>query len=300
WVADLPGRDEPAGEIRSATRLSVANERLLADVEVVEPETFTFQSDGKLLDGWLLRPVGFEPGKKYPAILHIHGGPMFMYGYAFCHELQLLAARGYAVFFTNPRGSQGYGQEFCTAIRGDWGNRDYRDLMACVDAVLERFDFIDPERLGVAGSSYGGYMTNWIVTHTDRFRAAVTMDCIANGYSFFGTSDLGYDDLFGLGVPPWEDPLRYLEMSPLHHIARCKTPLLIMHSEMDLRCPIEQAEQLYTALKVRGVPTEFVRFPGESHGLSLGGKPWHRVYRLDRIVEWFDRYLQPASGPRGE
>ncbi|MFS8640310.1 MAG: prolyl oligopeptidase family serine peptidase, partial [Symbiobacteriaceae bacterium] len=112
--------------------------------------------------------------------------------------------------------------------------------------------------------------------------------------------DLGYDDLFGLDVPPWEDPLRYLEMSPLHHIARCKTPLLIMHSEMDLRCPIEQAEQLYTALKVRGVPTEFVRFPGESHGLSLGGKPWHRVYRLDRIVEWFDRYLQPASGPRGE
>ena len=311
WVAALPGPEAPGGDgarpgsspsgvapaggTLAATRLSAANQHLLAEVEVVEPEAFTFESDGHVLDGWLIRPVGFEPGKKYPAILQIHGGPMAMYGEAFFHEFQLLAARGYAVFYTNPRGSQGYGQAFCAAIRGDWGNRDYRDLMAFVDAVLARFDFIDPERLGVAGGSYGGYMTNWIVTHTDRFRAAVTMRCVANEHSFFGTSDIGYYDLFDLEVPPWEDPLRYLEMSPLHHIARCRTPLLIMHSEMDLRCPIEQAEQLYTALKVRGVPTEFVRFPGESHGLSRGGKPWHRVYRLDRIVDWFDRYLRPGK-----
>ncbi|EKP94262.1 S9 family peptidase [Thermaerobacter subterraneus] len=330
WVADLPALDEPAAAppaaaARDATsagpgasaagaaawqgaarnghpvltgrRLSRANDGWLARIQVVEPEHFTFESDGNVLDGWLIRPVGFEPGKKYPAILQIHGGPMAMYGYAFFHEFQLLAARGYAVFYTNPRGSQGYGQAFCAAIRGDWGNRDYRDLMTFVDAVLERYDFIDRQRLGVAGGSYGGYMTNWIVTHTDRFRAGVTMRCVANEHSFFGTSDIGFYDLFDLDLPPWEDPLRYLEMSPIHHIARCKTPLLVMHAEMDLRCPIEQAEQIYTALKVLGVPTEFVRFPDESHGLSRGGQPWHRVYRLDRIVDWFDRYLKPEPAP---
>ena len=305
-AADGPTEGPAGGATRNGhpviqgRRLSRANDRWLAEVEVVEPEHFTFESDGNVLDGWLMRPVGFEPGKRYPAILQIHGGPMAMYGYAFFHEFQLLAARGYAVFYTNPRGSQGYGQAFCAAIRGDWGNRDYRDLMTFVDAVLERYDFIDRQRLGVAGGSYGGYMTNWIVTHTDRFRAAVTMRCVANEHSFFGTSDIGFYDLFDLEVPPWEDPLRYLAMSPIHHIARCKTPLLVMHSEMDLRCPIEQAEQLYTALKVLGVPTEFVRFPEESHGLSRGGKPWHRVYRLDRIVDWFDRYLQPerSTGAR--
>ncbi|HEY8394801.1 MAG TPA: S9 family peptidase, partial [Thermaerobacter sp.] len=196
--------ERPAGYV--PVRLSAVNRRLLEEVQVVRPEHFTFQSDGHVLDGWLIRPVGFEPGKKYPAILQIHGGPMAMYGYAFFHEFQVLAARGYAVFYTNPRGSQGYGQDFCAAIRGDWGNCDYRDLMACVDAVLARFDYIDRQRLGVAGGSYGGYMTNWIVTHTDRFRAAVTMRCVANEHSFFGTSDIGYEDLFDLQAAPWEDP----------------------------------------------------------------------------------------------
>ncbi|GAB6876344.1 prolyl oligopeptidase family serine peptidase [Thermaerobacter litoralis] len=300
-AGDLSGGARRNGHpVIQGRRLSRANDRWLAEVAVVEPEHFTFESDGNVLDGWLIRPVGFEPGKRYPAVLQIHGGPMAMYGYAFFHEFQLLAARGYAVFYTNPRGSQGYGQAFCAAIRGDWGNRDYRDLMAFVDAVLERYDFIDRDRLGVAGGSYGGYMTNWIVTHTDRFRAGVTMRCVANEHSFFGTSDIGFHDLFDLESPPWEDPLRYLEMSPIHHIGRCKTPLLVMHSEMDLRCPIEQAEQIYTALKVLGVPTEFVRFPEESHGLSRGGKPWHRVYRLDRIVEWFDRYLSAGGATAGD
>ncbi|MBE3599552.1 MAG: S9 family peptidase [Limnochordaceae bacterium] len=297
WAGRLDG--PPYRSLAGLRQLSHANGALLGEVELSEPEPFAFESGGLRLDGWAIRPVGARPGRRYPVVLEIHGGPMAMYAHAFFFEFQLLAARGYGVIYTNPRGSQGYGQAFCAAIRGDWGHLDYRDVMALVDAALERFDFIDPERLGVAGGSYGGYMTNWIIGHTDRFKAAVTMRSVTNEHSFFGTSDIGVFDLYDLRQPPWADAPRYLSMSPIHYAGQIHTPTLILHSEMDLRCPIEQAEQLYTALKWRKVPVEFVRFAGESHGLSRGGKPWHRVFRLDRIVDWFDRYLGKAEEEQG-
>lgn len=295
WAGRLEQDPAAAGwaALRDWVRLSQVNESLLNEVALVKPETFVFQADdGQELDGWLMRPADFEPGRRYPAVVQIHGGPMAMYGYAFFFEFQLLAASGYAVLYTNPRGSQGYGEAFCAAIRGGWGDRDFRDVMSLVDEALRRYPFIDAERLGVAGGSYGGYLTNWIIGHTDRFRAAVSMRSVVNEYSMFGTSDFGYLDIQGLGSAPWEDAEAHLRVSPIQYAARIRTPTLIIHSEMDLRCPIGQAEELYTALKLRGVPVAFVRFAGESHGLSRSGKPWHRVFRLDRIVEWFDRYLK--------
>ncbi|MEW6045250.1 MAG: S9 family peptidase [Bacillota bacterium] len=297
FIDELSPGDVWAGRVRpdrldEVRRLSRTNEALLEQLELSKPEGFQFESDGLALDGWVMRPAKFEPGRRYPTILQIHGGPMAMYGYAFFFEFQLLASHGYAVIYTNPRGSQGYGQSFCAAIRGDWGNKDFQDVMALVDEAVRRYDFIDPERLGVAGGSYGGFMTNWVIGHTARFKAAVTMRSVANEYSFFGTSDIGYHDLYDFKVPPWENPEAYLKMSPLHYAGRIRTPTLVIHSEMDLRCPIEQAEQLYVALKAQRVPVEFVRFAGESHGLSRGGKPWHRVFRLDRILDWFERYLK--------
>ncbi|MFO8061179.1 MAG: S9 family peptidase [Bacillota bacterium] len=285
WTLDLRGQtvgDAPVYD---------PNEKVLQSLDSIRPERFQFTVDGLDLDGWMMRPADFDPTEKYPAVLQIHGGPMSMYGDCYFHEFQLLAAAGFAVIYCNPRGSQGYGEDFCAAIRSDWGNLDYRDVIACVDAALDRYDFVDPGRLGVAGGSYGGFMTNWIVTHTDRFRAGVSMRSVVNRYSGFGTSDIGFMGDEDMGGPPWEVPMKYLEASPIFHIGSCTTPLLIIHSEMDMRCPIDGGEQLFISLKKLGVRTKFVRFPGESHGLSRGGKPWHRVFRLDRIVEWFDEHL---------
>lgn len=301
WVARYePPASGGDGMVVDERRVTRVNEALFSGIRLSKPERFTFTSDGLDLEGWVLRPAAFEPGRKYPAVLQIHGGPMAMYGAAFFHEFQLLAARGFAVVYSNPRGSQGYGEAFCAAIRGDWGNKDYADVMACIHAAVERFDFIDASRLGCAGGSYGGFMTNWIVTHTDEFRAAVTMRSVVNEATMFGCSDFGFHSDRDLGGPPWEVPQNYARVSPITYVANCRTPLLIIHSEMDLRCPIEQAEQLYTALKYLRVPTEFVRFPNESHGLSRSGQPWHRVFRLNKIVEWFTKYLSDEAPPAGE
>lgn len=267
------------------------NSQVLAKLDLSRPERFSFESDDLSLDGWILKPPGFDPGQSYPAVLQIHGGPMAMYGDCFFHEFQFLASQGLVVVYSNPRGSQGYGEDFCGCIRGEWGDLDYKDVMACMDAALERFPFIDKERLGVTGGSYGGFMTNWIITHTDRFQAAVTQRSVVNRYSGYGTSDIGFFLEGDLGGPPWEVPMKYLEISPIFHIANCQTPTMIIHSDMDLRCPIEGAEQLYVSLKKLGVETEFVRFSGESHGLSRGGRPWRRVFRLDKIAQWMTRYL---------
>jgi dipeptidyl aminopeptidase/acylaminoacyl peptidase len=215
---------------------------------------------------------------------------MAQYGYTFFHEMHLLAAQGYVVVFTNPRGSSGYGLKFMNCIEGDWGNLDYKDLMAVTDTV-ERLPFVDRRRLGVTGGSYGGFMTTWMVGHTNRFRAAVTQRQAGNFLGFFGASDFGYYDYFSFKTYPWEDPAKYLRMSPNFYAHHCKTPLLIIHSENDLRCPISQAEELFAFLKVMGKTVELVRFEGESHGLSRGGKPQNRLERLNRIVDWFQRYL---------
>ncbi|WP_227395797.1 S9 family peptidase [Jeotgalibacillus aurantiacus] len=273
-------------------KVTDVNEKLLNEVEIVQPEDVQYEStDGFTVKGWMMKPAGFEEGKKYPLILEIHGGPHAMYANTFFHEMQLLAARGYAVLYVNPRGSHGYGQTFVDAVRGDYGGGDYRDLMAAVDGALEQFDFIDQTRLGVTGGSYGGFMTNWITGQTDRFKAAVTQRCISNWISFYGVSDIGYY------FSEWQiqadlgDIDTLWKHSPLAYADNIKTPLLILHSEKDYRCPIEQAEQLYIALKRKEKTTRLVRFPESDHNLSRTGKPHLRLERLNHITGWFSEYL---------
>jgi dipeptidyl aminopeptidase/acylaminoacyl peptidase len=271
------------------------NRHLVDEVAFVEPQEINVPSptDGQMIQGWLLTPPGFRPETtvSYPMILQIHGGPHAMYGPTPFHELQLMAARGYVVLFSNPRGSAGYGERFTSTTRGQWGESDMADVMAMVDAVLAR-GIVDPRRLGVTGGSYGGYLTNWIVGHTDRFAAAATQRCVSNLYSMYGTSDIGYS--FGeyeFGGTPWSDTDRLLKHSPISYVDRIHTPLLIIHNEGDLRCPIEQAEQLFVALKRLGREVRFVRIPEEDHNLSRTGKPSRRLARLHHLIGWFDRYL---------
>lgn len=278
---------------RSEKMLTQVNKWLSEERSVVSPEIIEFTaSDGLREYGWTMKPPGFQEGKKYPAILEIHGGPHSMYGYSFLFEFQLLANQGYAVMYTNPRGSQGFGQEFVQAVNGDYGGKDFDDLMTFVDAALEQ-GFIDEERLGVTGGSYGGFMTNWIVGHTDRFKSAVTQRSISNWVSFHGVSDIGYNFLDReLLIDAWKDTKKAWEFSPLAYVENVNTPLLIIHSELDMRCPIEQGEQLYVALKKMKKEVEMARFPGSNHELSRGGKPVLRVGRLNQILRWFDRFIE--------
>lgn len=268
------------------------NDKWLKKVSISKPQEVWFGSTGKTrVQGWVLKPPHFRPGRRYPGIVEIHGGPRAQYGYSFFHEMQLLAARGYVVFFCNPRGSQGRGREFTTAIVNAWGTVDYEDVMAGADWLFGQ-PYIDARRVGVTGGSYGGYMTNWIVGHTSRFKAAVTQRSLASLTSFFGTSDLGWIWDREFGGPPWKNPEGYERMSPLTYAKNVRTPLLILHNEHDYRCLIEQAEQWYTTLKVMGKRVEMVRFPEEPHGLSRHGRPDRRIARLNHILRWFDRYLR--------
>jgi dipeptidyl aminopeptidase/acylaminoacyl peptidase len=286
WLCNLSG-----GQTRQLTRF---NQDILRNVDLGKVEEVWFTGpDGNDLQGWILKPPGFDPNQKYPSILEIHGGPMAQYGHFFMHEFYYLAAHGYVVYFSNPRGGQGYGEAHTKAIYNDWGNRDYADLMAWVDLVVQK-PYIDPERLGVTGGSYGGFMTNWIIGHTDRFKAAVTQRSVSNTVSMDGSSDLGHiwSALFGPDRPFWNDLDTYWRQSPLKYFGNVKTPTLVIHSEQDLRCSIEQGEQVFVALKKLGVDTEFVRFPDESHGLSRGGRTDRRIARLNHILRWFERYLK--------
>src|SRR5438477_1002 len=242
---------EVGGPMRKATCL---NDELLGSRYIAAPERVEFTgADGWKIEGWLMKPRDFDPAKKWPLVLEIHGGPHTAYGHSFFHEFHVLAGRGYAVLFTNPRGSHAYGQRFVEACVGDWGGKDYEDLMAGVDHALA-LGWVDPKRLYLTGGSYGGFMTNWIIGHTDRFRAAVTQRSISNNISAFGTSDIGWhfwEHEMG-DATPWSGGEKLIFRSPLTYVTSVKTPLLILHAERDLRCPIEQAEQLFTALKVLG------------------------------------------------
>jgi dipeptidyl aminopeptidase/acylaminoacyl peptidase len=274
-------------------RLSAENDAFLESVEVAPAEPFSFTStDGVTVHGWVMKPSGFSERKKWPLLLEVHGGPETMYAATFMHEFQVLAARGYAVVFTNPRGSKGYGEEFAARIFADWGNQDAADCMAAVDTA-GTWKWVDTDRLGVTGGSYGGFMTSWLVGHGQRFKAAVSQRGCYNFSSFYGTSDIG--PTFGdyiLGGPVYEREALYRERSPLTYASAMRTPLLLIHSEQDLRCPIEQAEQLFVQLRRIGKCTvEMVRFPEESHNLSRSGRPDRRVERLQRIAGWFDQYL---------
>jgi dipeptidyl aminopeptidase/acylaminoacyl peptidase len=274
-------------------QLTDLNKDYKKKTQIMPHEKFVFRSNaGHEVEGWLMKPPGFKSSKKYPLILHIHGGPRGAYGHSFLHEFQYLAAQGWAVMYINPWGSGGYYEEYQAALPGNYFEQDYDDLMKAVDVILERKEWVNKNKLGVTGGSYGGVMTNWIITHTDRFAAASTLRSISNWVSFFGVSDIGWT--FGkteIGGTTWEMEEEFMSKSPIRYVANVHTPTQIIHSEEDYRCPMEQAEQLFTALKVLGVDTEFIRFPGENHGLSRGGKPKHREERLQHMVRWFKKYL---------
>ena len=296
WATiDDPGQVRLHDLTSDATRqLTEVNQELFAEFDLGETEEVWFKGpDGNDLQGWILKPPGFDPAKTYPAILEIHGGPMAQYGHAFMHEFSFLAGQGYVVFYTNPRGGYGYGIEHCRAIHNNWGSVDYADVMAWTDLVLQK-PYIDSERVGVTGGSYGGFMTNWIISHTDRFKAAVSQRSVSNFISMLGSSDLNtrWLSLFGADSLPWENYENYWRQSPLKYFGNVKTPTLVIHSEQDLRCDIEQGEQVFVALKILGVETELVRFPEEPHGLSRGGRTDRRIVRLNHIVRWFDRFLK--------
>ncbi len=279
-------------------RLTNVNEELFAELALPEVEEIQFKArDGWDLHGWIMKPVGFQAGKKYPLVLEIHGGPHTCYGYAFTQEFQLLAANGYGVLFINPRGSTSYGQEFVNAVRGDYGGKDYADLMDAVDYALT-LGWVDEKRLAVTGGSYGGFMTNWIVTQTDRFAAAITHRSISNWVSFAGTPDFGpfFNIIQHLVEDPWspEGVQELWKISPLAYVKNVKTPISIMHSEFDFRCPIEQAEQFYMAIKFyKQAPTELVRHPRSNHDLTRQGPPALRVDRFHKILKWFGQYCPP-------
>jgi dipeptidyl aminopeptidase/acylaminoacyl peptidase len=268
--------------------------------DIVEPERFTARSeDGSEVDCWIVRPAGYKEGERYPTLLSIHGGPFTQYTTGFFDEFQVYSGAGYAVIYANPRGSSGYGEEWGRAIRGPsndqgpgWGTVDYEDLMAAVDTAIEKFDFVDPERLGVLGGSYGGFMTSWIVGHTNRFKAACSERAVNNLVSAYGSSDVFWVFEGQFGSSLYDDFDAWVERSPATYARNIETPLLIMHSESDLRCSIEQAEHLFITLRLAKKPVEFVRFPAEGHELSRSGSPVHRVQRFEILLDWFDRYLK--------
>lgn len=260
---------------------------------VGEPEKLSFtNSDGLSIDGWVIRPKDYDPGKTYPAILDIHGGPKTVYGEVFVHEMQHWASEGYFVLFCNPRGSDGRGNAFAD-LRGKYGTIDYRDIMEFTDEVLRRYPAIDPARLGVAGGSYGGFMVNWIIGHTDRFAAAVSQRSIANWISKTLTTDIGYyHNMDQMAATPWNGANRMWDFSPLKYADQIRTPTLFIHSNEDYRCWMAEGLQMFTALKLHGVPARLCLFKGENHELSRSGKPQHRVRRLQEMTEWFNQYLK--------
>ena len=276
-------------------KLSNFNKKLLETLNLVEPEHFTFKNRlGRTVDGWLMKPVDWEKGKSYPCILEMHGGPRSVYGDGIFQEFQLLTADGYAVIYTNPRGSAGYEEKYTQAVMRHYGEVDYDDFMDFTDEALRKFPWIDENKIGLTGGSYGGYTTNWIISHTDRFKAAVTCRSICNWVSKFGVSDIGFmqpESISGVETFWGEDLIEHMKHSPLYYAGNVKTPCLIIHSEQDYRCPMAEGEQWFTALKLNGVTTEFIRFPEENHELSRSGKPKHREERFEHILRWFKEYL---------
>ncbi len=275
---------------RLEKRIGFHNDNFVRSLAFTEPEEINFKSfDGTPVQGWLMKPLDFKEGQRYPLILSVHGGPHGAYGYSFNPAFQVYAARGYAVLYLNPRGSTGYGQKFSDGTIGEWGGGDYQDLMRGVDEVTRTRAWIDPNRLGVTGGSYGGFMTNWIITQTPRFRAAVSSASVSNLVSFYATSvyqDLIHAEFNGF---PWDNYETLWRWSPIRYVKQAQTPTLFLHGEQDNDVHITQAEEMYMALRRRSVETELVRYPREGHGLR---EPRHRVDALQRTLNWFDKYLK--------
>jgi acylaminoacyl-peptidase len=274
------------------TRLSAVNDSLLAAREVADVEEITYKSfDGRPIQGWIMKPPGFDPSKKYPLLLEIHGGPHYMYGVEFSHELQSFAGRGFVVLYTNPRGSTGYGEEFGNIIHTKYPGDDYKDLIAGVDLMIEK-GYVDPKKLCVTGGSGGGLLTAWAIGQTDRFAAAVSQFPVTNWITQVGTADNGYNHgASWMKAMPWENPKQYLDRSPIFLAGNFKTPTMVITGEADYRTPIAESEELYFALKARKVDSVLVRIPDEPHGIR-GAHPSHRVAKLEHILGWLEKYTR--------
>jgi dipeptidyl aminopeptidase/acylaminoacyl peptidase len=275
-------------------------------VSLAAPQRFTARSaDGSEVECWAIPPAGAVPGTRYPALLNVHGGPFSQYGNRFFDDFQLQSAAGFGVVYCNPRGSSGYSEQWGRAIRGPqcahdpgsgWGGADFADVMACIETAAERFDWIDPGAVGILGGSYGGFMTSWAVGHTGRFRAACSERAVNNLLTMEYTADIAGFIRSYVGPDPLQDPAAYLRQSPVSYAADMTTPLLILHSEEDLRCPISQAEELFVALRRLGREPVLYRFPGENHELSRSGSPRHRIARAELILNWFRQHLAEPGG----
>ena len=289
YTSDINGQNEK--------KLTTFNDALQKEVQFMDAERFTYKSvDNLEIEGWLMKPYGYQPGKKYPVVLYIHGGPHSDYNEGWFDEFQSLAGGGIFVLYTNPRGSSGTNGNFTNASRGDWGGKDYIDLMKGVDWAAARPD-VDSTRMGVSGGSYGGFMTAWVETKTNRFKAAETDRMISDWTYWWGASDvqgLTNGEFFGR---PWENQAMYDSLSPIRHVKNVKTPTLMVQSEDDFRTPMGNADLWYTALRAQGVQAEFVRYPRSTHELSRSGEPWLLVDRLGRIRQWFDYWLV-EGGPK--
>ncbi len=276
-------------------KLTDFNREVNADVVWSDAERFTYRSVGNLeIEGWLMKPYGYEAGKKYPMVIYIHGGPHSAYGEGWFDEFQNLAAQGMFVLFTNPRGSSGYGAAFTYSTRGRWGMEDYQDLMKAVDIVAARAD-VDSTKMGATGGSYGGFMTTWIATKTNRFKAIETDRTITDWTYWYGSSDAQNLTEFEFYGKPWDNQKLYDDLSPIRYVNKVKTPMLIVQSEEDHRTPMGNAEMWFMSLKKQGVPVELVRYPRSNHDLSRTGEPWLLVDRLGRLRQWFGYWLQGIS-----
>jgi dipeptidyl aminopeptidase/acylaminoacyl peptidase len=289
-VGDLHVLDTASGGV--PRKLTTFNDALFSQLTMNEPEEMWYTSfDGRRIQAWILKPPAFDGSRKYPLILQIHGGPHAAYGNTFTHEFQWMAAKGYVVLYTNPRGSSNYGQDFGNSIQFAYPGDDHRDLMAGVDEILKK-GYVDESRLGVTGGSGGGLLTNWVVTQTTRFKAAVSQRDISDWSNFWYTADFTLFTPTWFRKPPFEDPADFARRSPITHVAKIQTPLMFILGDEDWRTPpAAGGEELFRALKYLKRPTVMVRFPGENHELSRSGKPWHRVERLQHIVGWFDKWL---------
>ncbi len=294
-IGDLYWLDRISGQPRQLTRL---NEELFSKLNLTEPEEIWHTSfDGKKIQAWVQKPPDFAANKKYPLILNIHGGPHAAYGFIFDHEFQWMAAKGYVVLYPNPRGSTSYGQDFGNIIQHNYPGDDYKDLMAGVDELVKR-GYIDEKKLGVTGGSGGGLLTNWTITQTTRFAAAVSQRDIASWSDWWYTADFTLFQPSWFKAPPFEDPEDYRRRSPITYVSKIQTPLMLILGEVDWRTPTGPGgEAMFRALKYRRIPTVMVRFPNESHELSRSGQPWHRVERLQHIVGWFDKWLMGVPKP---
>ncbi len=289
FVTDASGKE---------TQLTHVNDKLLSQINLTEPEDVWYTSfDGKKIETWVQKPPDFDPNKKYPLILNIHGGPHTAYGYTFDHEIQWMAAKGYVVIYPNPRGSTSYGQDFGNIIQYHYPGDDFKDLMAGVDELVKR-GYIDEKHMGVTGGSGGGLLTDWVVGHTTRFAAAVAQRDIADWSAFWYSADFTLFEPSWFKGPPWEQKADFDARSPITYIKNVKTPMMFILGDSDLRTPpVTGGEEMFRALKYMHIPAVMVRFPRETHELSRSGEPWHRVERLENILNWFDIYLQGKQIP---